>query len=618
MKRPWQSKHEYIRISGELANSERHNFEAKALPLIRVIWPNAVGTPSSRSFDRRGVDHLAWGDGDLLRLVVQCKGFDAGTTELGPSQIKQCKRSINKFQESGLATDHYLIIHNRDGRDRRFAKEVSDELKRLTKSGAARSAELWDRRVFVFNAFEAMFKNLRSALAKEARSWLRNQVDSSPSPVDPLKTVPVRECVLTLSQHQLQKAKAESSSHQDPAKLLLKAYTRQNLVLLIGEFGLGKTLSILRAINTSPKPVFYVPAARISSEISGAKQLFLSCFNLSELLYNFVESDSSVLELLARPTIEYLLKDSDTQILLVIDGLDETAFLARRGGLQALFNMLEPIRVPVVMAMRTEFWKRRKLEFEVSYGMKGKKTSIRRQSVAMIELLPWTHNDIRELAVRAYQNAATPDEQQRLADLKELVGTSEFVRLYGDIPRRPLFLQQIIDSVQEFGLPGEKESRAQLMTKWARLKTMRDILMPVKFGGKGRISLLNDEESSEAAVEWVWEAMIAGAAKMTVIEDGELQLLSSCAAEEVLDHTPALRGKRDILSLCLHSLLQPVATVRAGVTPRIRFSHRAFQEFFTAHHILRQPESYEDLRLPIGVAEWKEELRKLSRHKNDS
>ncbi|HEV8238013.1 MAG TPA: hypothetical protein VGS57_01440 [Thermoanaerobaculia bacterium] len=607
--RPWGSKSDFNRLSGILATAEREDFQVRVLPLLRAMWPAAIGTPSSRSFDRSGIDHLVWGNSDTLALVVQTKGFQAGTLHLGSDQIRACRDSIRSFAASGLRTAHYVLVHNRDARDARFRTQVQAELEELERQRVAVRAELWDRQSLLRAAFDAMYDRIRDAIRNSGRNRLPRKADTGLPTAAPLEGVPVQTSLLVVDQHHLRGATVDPPGHRDPVELLLK-HAASNLTVLLGSFGMGKTTAVERLMDGSALSVIYVPAARISGDVSGAKQFLTLCVDLDELLSPFPAEDWPVLEQLLPPPIEYLFKDQNADVILILDGLDESAFLARAGGLQTLFNMLQPIQIPVVLTMRTEFWDRRRGEFEYPMGMEARHGERRHRRVALIELLPWKDADILSLVERIRSDAA-PQQADRLAALLDLIQTEQFDRIYGDIPRRPLFLQQIIDSVSEHGLPGQTVSRVSLMTDWVRDKVRRDVLAPRAIGGSGRAPVVEADEETETVVETCWTAMTVAAAAMTMVQEGHLLLLPDCGVDEIHRHLPYLR--REPLGLLLHSLLQPVAQHGSSRPLRVQFAHRSFQEFFLAQSLISRPNVVRGLTIPEAIEAWIREIKEAQR-----
>lgn len=612
MSRSWNGKTEFKRISGELSLLERDDFQRRALSLIRAIWPEALPTPSSRSFDRAGIDHVVWADGDSINLVVQCKGFDAKTTELGSSQILQCKKSIQAFAASGLSTKRYLLIHNRDGRGQSFREAVQVELNELIRSGRAEEAFLWDRQRLVNEAIDAMYCRLLQAIENKNLSIIDAYARLDLRTFNPIEEVPIRTAELIVDQHQLKQQRSSKIQAEDPVRVL-SSQSKTNLSLLLGEFGFGKTTVILRSLSGQRSCILYVPASMISDSVVGTKDFLLSCINIDHIFEPFEEEDEPTLRLLARPGLEYILKDPESPLVLVLDALDESAFLVRRGSLQQLFNILQAVQVPVLLTMRTEFWHRQREEFEVSIGIQAKHGHRRHRKIRLIELLPWENSQLRLLAQR-YQSTLKKAHQKRNIDnLFEMLDSGEFDRIYGDIPRRPLFLRFILDSVADYGLPGEKVSRVSLMAGWVRLKVLRDIHAPKLLGGVGRAPVISLGESSATAYETVQEAMVLAAGLMFRTHDNELELTSDCSFLELLDKSPRLQRITEPIGLILHSLLLPVVPRATAMsrTLRIRFAHRAFQEFFLAWFLKENSEQFHELLLPGSVQEWLDEIQNV-------
>jgi len=150
--------------------------------------------------------------------------------------------------------------------------------------------------------------------------------------------------------------------------------------------------------------------------------------------------------------------------------------------------------------------------------------------------------------------------------------------------------------------------RAHLLIDAVRLKVRRDITAPRRVGGAGRPSIRGRPMSVSETLELAWRAMVVAAAKMSRPVDGSLELLPDCPYEEVRREVVALREVDDPLPLFLHSLLR-LSEPRTGYKPaRVRFAHRAFQEFFLAWHLV-QAGRWSTVGVPDTVAQWIDDLR---------
>ena len=122
---------------------------------------------------------------------------------------------------------------------------------------------------------------------------------------------------------------------------------------------------------------------------------------------------------MARASVEHLFKTDDRSLLLILDGLDESVFILRQGGLQQLFNALRLLRTLVVLTTRTEHWDARQADFGSSFGiLTGHCDKHQSQQIAVIRLLPWSETEMASLS-RRFQ--AGLDDAQRAARIGGLI-----------------------------------------------------------------------------------------------------------------------------------------------------------------------------------------------------
>jgi len=315
-----------------------------------------------------------------------------------------------------------------------------------------------------------------------------------------------------------------------------------------------------------------------------------------------LEEDIPVLERLSAPAIDYILKDEDTPVILILDALDESIYFSRPGGLQQLFNHVRDIRIPVILLARSEFWEGKQDDFANSYGMRSptKDRSFNRK-VKVIRLRDWKHDQIKALAQR-YRDTQTGERYSNLDEFIRVIDSGEYEDIYGDIPKRPLFLRFILDSVAEQGV--RRKGKAQLFYDWIELKIRRDLLNPKMFCGAGRMAILTGSEDSGTTIRLAFNAMKLAAFKMTVRSDltDTLELLPSCNIEDVLLSDERLKGILDPTGLFLHSLLIPTRTTAEKL--EIGFAHRTYQEFFLALYIRDNESQFKKITLPRAVKDY--------------
>jgi hypothetical protein len=601
----WLSKTEAKRLSANLAASEERDFERLALPLIRVIWPEAIPPPARKAWDQQGVDQLVWSDTPPFSLIVQYKGFHVSDAELGRHQIAQCRASIAAFRATGKRAETYLLIHNRTGQNRIFREAVEAELQTLTASGQVGQAQLWDRQRFVNEAFDAMARFLAQALRTANLGVTDVFADLEPLRCAPLEAVPLRVGELHVDQHRGRQLPSFTAAYLgDPVQELTDSDSESaGLSLLVGEFGYGKTTAALRALREREQAL-YVPAARLNHATVGSRFLLSQFIDTDSLLEPFPEKEREALAGIASTVLERILEDPTTPVLLILDGLDESPLANQKGGLLTLFNCLRGVKVPVILTARTEYWYARWEEFQeirTAPVHTGRATHAYRRH-RVIELLPWEDAQISQLVRRFQSSLSDSQESERLDTLVQVIEHGEYEPYYGDVPRRPLFLRFILDSVAQNGV--RKVGRARLFDEWVERKVTRDIRHPAALGSS-RTPIAGSEESIGTTLELAYDAMERAAAAMFAWDEG--QMLPTCTVASILRGAdPRLAAVIEPTGLFLNSLLLPVSPRSSpGVSLSVRFAHRAFQEFFLARFVIRHPDAIPGgVELPQAVRKW--------------
>ena len=596
-------------LSFRLHEAKGEIFEREVLPLIRLIWPQAVQAPRRWTLDRQGIDLLLWKDGHSLPLVVQCKGFEIPDDALGSTQIKECLDSIERFRASGRHAETYVLLHNREPRNERFRESIDRGVASLVEEGCANRAEVWNHQGLIAHALEAMRDHFLRFLERTRESATPTDVVVS-RPSQPVEQVPIRVSQLRVDQNRLVSIGVPSDAVVDIASHLGKATSNApSPTILLGYFGSGKTTAMLESLSRSSRTVLYVEGARIGRYVTGTKDFLAACIDVADVLVDYPIDDQATLAPLIRPVLDQLLHDADTPVALAIDALDESAFLSQAGRLTHLFNFLHRVRVPIVLSMRTEFWAGKSMELSSSMGQISTTQPRRYVTVSLVELLPWTPDEIGK-AITQFQRENLPEEERlNVMKLSDLVGSGGFPTVYGDIPTRPLFLRMILETAALRGVASPGVGLAQLFADWVRLKITRDVLAPLA-RGDGRLPLDPDQDSMESTIEIAWELMEIAAREMTSIaDDGDLELLDHCTVASLHEHRTS-GAAIDPTKLVVHSLLTLARPRQAGREAIIRFQHRAFQEFFLAASIVRSGPMVATAHLPESIVDWIESIKR--------
>lgn len=589
------------RLHALLHTAEGRDFERVALPFIRAIWGEAIiPQPLRSTYDRSGVDILVWKGPDPLAIVlaIQCKGFTVKEHELGSDQIQQCKDSIKTFSESGIKADSYLLLHNRIPNNETFRREVQLAVEKLRESGQVRNVFVWGAQKLVQEATKAVHNRCAQILQLNKSKVQEFQVDRALCP--PIERVPMLISEMVVSPNQKIRESGLTEIIADPAEQLLQT-DRSNLSVMLANAGYGKTTSALRTFTLSSKRIFYLSAATLPRDVNNTDSLIKRWIRLEELFEDALEEDVPLLEQLSAPAINYLLKEEDTPVVLILDALDESIYFSRRGGLQQLFNQLRDMRVPVIALARSEFWEGKQNDFANSYDVRSQnKDKFFNRRVAILRLTHWERDQIRQLTVR-YRNTLSDERRSHLDELVRVIDSGEYEDIYGDIPKRPLFLRFILESVAEQGV--RRKGRARLFYDWVEMKIRRDIMNPTRFGGSGRLPIIEGADETELTIRLAFKAMKIAAYKMTALSQANrfVELVSSCDVEDVLLSDERLKLVLDPTGLFLHSLLIPIHSQPERLD--IAFAHRTYQEFFLALYVRADPNPFENLFLPKAVAD---------------
>lgn len=604
--RSWGSSGDFTHISRELAALSGNKFQRAISPYLRAIFPGIIETPNLDHLDRAGLDYVVWSEKYQFPVAVQVKGWEISAEKLGYSQVKQCEKSLLSLQErEDISVEKYIILHNRDHRSKTFRTKINALIKKHNKEGTAPKIEIWDRRTFLNNVFDSMKRKLLVALKEDAqrRSALNLDFIQSANNILPITDLPLSSIMAEANQYRLVQRRPHSEKIADPAQLILAEDEETELVLLTGEFGYGKTTAVRRALKMTDAPILYVPGASLDKTLSSTKDFLSTCLEETEFFDQFIDKNIESLKRVARAVALYLFSTRSSYLRLVIDGLDESPVLARPEGFQSLFNWLKDIDIPVVLTLRTEMWNARIEAFQLSHGMKAEKDKTRNQKFRLIKLLPWDDDQIIALTDRHIKNSNNETEQEHLKAFHKLVKNGNYTTMYGDIPRRPLFLQMILSSIANHGLPNKEIGKGTLFYNWIIDKIRRDITNPMSHGNEGRISLQKDDTPGQT-IRKSWEVMITAAGQMTQQHDDQLELTETCTFDDILDAMPTQRHDINDLGLFLNSLLLPANKSSPINKMKVYFAHRSFQEFFLAWHILTSPEEFNNQVLPSSVQDW--------------
>jgi hypothetical protein len=229
-------------LKHELQAATSRDFEHRVLPWLRLRTPELVQPSALKELDWKGVDIAFVTPGKVFPLVVQCKGFEVTVDALGASQVAQVAKSVDSFVKSGLKCAEYVLLFNRGGNNRSFAKDARQELDRLTTAGCAATARLW--------SLDDLIKELNSVVTRKVvdalTSWSERMERQRPRLFSfddvVIEDVPAVRRLWSLKLGASVGVLEESQAIQGEdlrKELLVRREGRYSLV--IGSYGIGKT-----------------------------------------------------------------------------------------------------------------------------------------------------------------------------------------------------------------------------------------------------------------------------------------------------------------------------------------------------------------------------------------
>lgn len=598
------------KLYGELVVLSGNDFQRKIAPYLRAIFPGIIEAPNLKHIDNSGIDYVQWSDDYHFPVVVQVKGWEVSADNLGDSQIKQCEKSLLSFHSrTDMHAARYIIVHNRDHRNSVFRESLFALLNDYREKGIAENIEVWSLHDFINIVFDAILKRLLHALKKDAqrRFELGLELVKYHGEIEPICRVPISSQIASTDQYKLLLKENVDVKLADPTELILSKDLGTELVLLIGEFGYGKSTAVLRALGKSPTPILFVQGAMLGNALSSTNEFLVRCIDEANVLGDVLNEDALLLTSIVSSVAKYILSTDALRIRLVIDGLDESPLLTRSDGFQTLFNWLKDITVPVVLTMRSEMWNARKESFRVSQYMVSKRDNPRIKRFKLIELFPWSDEQIMQLTLKYCDQVVGVLERERLLRFYDLVESGKYSAIYGDIPRRPLFLHLVLDSVKNTGVSGRQIGRGALFRDWILYKIRRDMENPIAAGGVGRLLMISNYSVDEN-ISTVWDVMVTAAGVMVEMTESQIQLIDAYKLKDIILELGLQNVEQSDLGLYLNSLLVPLSKKYPLESVFVRFAHRAFQEYFLAWYILESKKQSIVFQYPLSVREWVQTL----------
>lgn len=347
---------------------------------------------------------------------------------------------------------------------------------------------------------------------------------------------------------------------------------------LVSEFGFGKTSLLLRYAEHLRKHKIisiYIPMALLTPQVFNRTDIFSKA--ILELILLEKLEDQDLFDGLRIRAFKEMLKFR-TDIVLLFDGLDEHPFPYRTEGLNQIKECLKDFKTPCIFSVRKEFWDARRERFEETFMTRHRRT------FEMIELVEWTDEVILNF-VKEYGKHT--GKANNLGNFAQLVSEHRYEEYYGDIPKRPLFLEMLMRDIASDQLRTtkgiQKRNLAHLYEDYFREKFR--LGRSTFFSGQTARPLPMDG-GAEKVIDKMLVVMERSAAEMlSNDEQGNIEFLNQISVSKI-EGFLLQAGFADDLAFFLHSILIPFG--KHDLTGlKVKFAHKSFQEYFVARYLIK-------------------------------
>jgi hypothetical protein len=545
----------------------RHGFADRCGSILRTVFPDLRATPADGILDRGGVDHCLFiPSQDGAAVAFQCKGFEV--PEWTASHTSQCIHSIESFARGTLKAECYILIVNRivKGEAR---TTIEGALEQLVRSQRVTRVALFDLEAFL----EFVFRKIQDQML-----------------------ILIEESVRTLKEERRQRGHEGiyvegvpfslegSGQNRNPLrfveehvlKLIREENNKRSWTFVVSEFGFGKTALAHRLVDVFLEHgahCLYLPAARFPDKTLEFEKEFM--WTVLEFLQVDIDRRSERDEMRQAALKEIFKRNKN--VVLILDGIDEHPVCWREGGLVNVLGIFKTFNATCVFTVREEFLAERTGHFKAAMrNAPGRFT---------LHLTEWDEPLVLEYT-KQWRDGGLPDEAQTLINgFEELVRNGRYLELYGDIPKRPLFLKMLLTDVAAGDL--RNRNLAELYLTYFKNKFLADRGTSADMPAVRRP--LGVEADSELVCALLMEVMTLAAGRMYRIEAGELLLEPRLLESQLRECADLSDDSLDVASIAINSVLLPIGRRDANREKGhlvFTFAHQSFQEFFLARHLL--------------------------------
>lgn len=585
-RRQWQT------VRDELYKKSDRDFEHAVAPYLEYLFPGIWGARRRGEIDASGIDlRTHTPEGDAFDVIVQCKGFEVPLAQR--EQAAQIEASTKSLRKSTYRPRRYILLYNRDLRDKEFREAALAAVAALQEKGIAASAELWNLDDLLKAVAAKLTAEIEETLRANSAALAEAHASAHFLAADTLEPIPLKRGEITFDARPMGKGVTIKQDPLERSKLrdVLAPAKQVRWSLVAGPFGIGKTKVALTAALDADRRVMLVRAADMTfpggfGGKTGVMKSVLRAIHLQTALGNLIGPDAEAS--LAAVELASILEKPDAQYALVIDGLDENPLFADHGFLGDLGNVLGELRCPSILITRREHFDvlmgafERLMAAAAESEAHGGKTTHRvgrhgrGKPIAYTELMPWLAEDGKALLEMAKRKIGADSAQyQRLTELGDRL---THVKQLEELAAHPLFMQMLIDLAVEDGpLPANEDD---LIGAWAYAKILRDLrfhpeVVPRGIDPEGYVTRMFLLMQRVAKMMEETQARNAPA-------EAPVDSLSELEVEEIV--RACFGEPLKIGHITLSSLIVPIGPrkQRAPSPLRLRFFHARIRQFFAS------------------------------------
>jgi hypothetical protein len=563
----------FTRLRSEIRDRTHDSFVDLLANLFAELIPGFTAARRLGEIDRKKVDLFVLDQAaGGLALAVQAKGFEK---PYGDNQHKQCLAEIAAYAGGGLAADHYILaVNKRVGAG--FRTVLDAELAKLVAKGKVRQAEFLDETRLIGRLRELAFEQLEG-WARQALERFQTQAKQRLAVIDYIPDVPFGEgtgvdpanlVVRILDQFRKDFPKGAFGRDVSPPRFLITS-----------SFGFGKT-STLQAMGeqwfaAGGKPI-YVPAALLP------ETAFHNGAGLADAIISIIRPDGTELTdeglFLLRETLRTEMSTKPGWALL-LDGIDESPNWRRHSKLSSLWMSSADMALPLIASVRDEVFHSRVSEFQDGGGR-----ALAQNFFERIALQEWPDALVLRFLDAFAAGRSAPGHAAFLR-LRDLVARDAYREVYGDIPRRPLFLGML---AQDAWNGREPETELHLLYEnYIRRKLALD-----RYSAAGAVVRDGEAQVRLGQAEYVERMMLAMEDLAGDILQAGIAHADLAAVDEdvLIARVEARLGVAPPLEdLLLNSLLLPAGRDPKTRRRQVRFAHESFFDWFAARWSLVNP-----------------------------